>query len=171
MEKEKKLWDKIYCAMVAIFAVLYDPKKLRENPGNALRSADSLIQRVPKFLAARPPWEEPLDEASKGHWAKQGEEIEEAEKWGFLENRTEAPPEKIFSFDEAVRQPWCGRFKTENGLGKFLERAGYSKKYLESRQITEVGYNRALENDSERKRRLDQTRKRNRRKDSERKKA
>jgi len=55
--------------------------------------------------------------------------------------------------------------------GQAREQGLTPKKYLESRQITEVGYNRALENDLERARRLDQTRKRNRRKDSERKKA
>jgi hypothetical protein len=170
MEKEQKPRDERYCAMVAILAALYDPKKLRENPHEALRSAESLITRVPKYLAANPPWGETPGEAFKSYCAKVDAENAEAETWGFLENLNEVPSEKILSFDQAVRQPWC-KFNTANRLEKFLERSGYPKKYLERREITKVGWDRALKNDLERRRESDRTRKRNRRKDLERKKA
>jgi hypothetical protein len=159
MEKEKKPWDKIYCGMVAILAALYDPKTLRENPGNAIRSADRLIKRVPKYLATKAPLEQPLDEVSEGYWAKLDEEYLEDKKWGFRENDgTKVPKEKILSFDQAVPQPWCEY--TVNGLVRFFKRVGYPKKYLERREITKVGYYQALENDKELRRRSNRNSKR-----------
>jgi hypothetical protein len=72
------------------------------------------------------------------------------QKWGIEGPVTEGDslPPGVFSFAEAVKQPWCknqnGTKKTVFGLHRLCESIDYPPVLLERQLLSEVGFDRAL---------------------------
>jgi hypothetical protein len=162
MTEEKKPHADLDPAQVAILATLRDAQSLRSNRRAALRAAAELIGDVPKCLDPNPDWEhQTLHERFVTYWAEQDAKEAEAKAWGFTYpvEDSQTPAEGAFSIEQAVEQAWC-RFKTMEGLLRFLKRVGYPDRFIELRLITQGGYMVALEREKDVQRAADAEQKR-----------